>query len=171
MFWSDEAEATTDRTKVAQYLAREAGKWRQKQPPSGFTKVGRFYGVWGRSVGFEPETTSTALEPVVAAEVEARLARWVNWRLHVLRRGAPPSSAVALRRPGDGVTAFGLGADQAERIVAWSQAAAVRKLASGSERGAGGAASGDLLALLRSVDLMTGEVIADETPTPRTGSS
>ena len=35
MFWSDEAEATTDRTKVAQYLAREAGKWRQKQPPSG----------------------------------------------------------------------------------------------------------------------------------------
>jgi hypothetical protein len=52
MFWSDEAEQRADRTKVADYLAREAGKWRQKQPPLGFVGVGRFYGCWGRSVGF-----------------------------------------------------------------------------------------------------------------------
>jgi hypothetical protein len=86
MFWSDEAEAKTDRTVVAQYLAREAGKWRQKQPPPGFVKVGRFYGVWGKSAGFHPEATTTMLEPLVAAEVEARLARWVNRKLHTLRK-------------------------------------------------------------------------------------
>jgi hypothetical protein len=115
MFWSDEAEAKTDRTVVAQYLAREAGKWRQKQPPPGFVKVGRFYGVWGKSAGFHPEATTIRLEPLVAAEVEARLARWVNGKLHTLRKGAPPatrwpfatavtalppSGSVPTRRPG-----------------------------------------------------------------------
>ena len=113
VFWSDEAEATTDRTAVAQYLARETGKWRQKQPPPGFSRIGRYYGVWGRSVGFRPETTTTALDPDVAAEVDARLTRWVNWKLRAQRHGAPPTTALVVRRPGDGVTAFGLGPDRA----------------------------------------------------------
>ena len=80
MFWSDDAEATADRTEVAQYLGREAGKRQQKKPPPGFLRVGRYYGVWGRSVGFTPETTTTALDSLVALEVEARLSRWVNWK-------------------------------------------------------------------------------------------
>jgi hypothetical protein len=143
MFWSDEAEAKADRTVVAGYLAKEAGKWRQKTPPPGFVRIGRFYGVWGRSVGFHPQATLTALEPLVALELEARLQRWVNWKLHVLRKGAPPSSALALRRRGDGLTAFGLGPGHAERLLHWSQAAAARKRASRSWRGAGGGASGD----------------------------
>jgi hypothetical protein len=33
MFWSEEVAATADRTRVAAYLAKEASKWRQKQPP------------------------------------------------------------------------------------------------------------------------------------------
>jgi len=70
MFWSDEAEATTDRTVMAQYLAWEAGPWRQKQPLPGFSRVGRYHGVWGRAVGFKRETTTTALDAEVAAEVD-----------------------------------------------------------------------------------------------------
>ena len=162
MFWSDEAEAKTDRTVVAQYLTREAGKWRQKQPPPGFVKVGRFYGVWGKSAGFHPEATTIRLEPLIAAEVEARLARWVHWKLHTLRKGAPPANAMAIRHRGDGITAFGLGPDQAARIFHWSEQAAQRKLGRNSGVGAGGAASGDLFALLRSVDMFTGEIALPE---------
>ncbi len=158
MFWSDEAAARTDRTVVAQYLAREAGKWRQKAPPPGFAQVGRFYGLWGKSVGFRPETTATALTPAIAAEVEARLERWVNWKLHVQRRSAPPTTKLAVRHRGDGVTAFGLGPEQAARIVRWSERAAARRQANGSQRGGGGVAPGDLPALLRSADLLTGEI-------------
>ncbi len=77
-------------------------------------------------------------------------------------KGAPPSTALAVRRQGDGVTAFGLGPDQAARIVRWSERAAARKLANGSVRGAGGGASGDLAALLRSVDLLTGEIVTND---------
>ena len=127
MFWSDEAEQAADRTKVADYLAREAGKWRQKMPPAGFVGVGRFYGSGGRSVGFEPECTTTWLDPLVAAEVERRLVRWVGWKLAIVRHGAPPAGTFAARRRGDGVTAFGLGPDQAARLLRWSEAAATRK--------------------------------------------
>ncbi|MGH9114741.1 MAG: hypothetical protein ACRDWW_02815 [Acidimicrobiales bacterium] len=84
MFWSDEAEPTTDRTRVAQYLAREAGKFAQKQPPPGFYNIGRYYGIWGRTVGFKPEAKTMVLEPAVAAEVEARLNRWVRLKLRSL---------------------------------------------------------------------------------------
>ncbi len=157
MFWTDDAEARADRTAVAQYLAREAGKWRQKQPPADFTKVGRFYGVWGRSVGFKPQTITTPLEPSVAVEVEARLARWVTWKLAALRKGMPPATRFEVRRSGDGVTAFGLGPDQAARILAWSQrAAAPKQSRRSSDRGGRGGASVDLPALLATMDALTG---------------
>lgn len=161
MFWSDEAEASADRTVVAEYLAREAGKWQQKSPPPGFKGIGRFYGYWGRSVGFQPEVAVTPLEPLVAMEVEARLERWVNWKLHVLRKGAPPSTSFEARRRGDGVTAFGLGPGQADRLLHWAEAAAARKRGRHSW-GAGGEAAGALSALMRRVDLLTGEVLSVE---------
>lgn len=162
MFWSDEAEATTDRVTVAQYLAGEAARLAQKQPPTDFERVGRYYGAWGRSVGFRPRTTTTALDPSVAAEVEARLCRWVAWKLAVLRGGGPPRTGLVVRRAGDDVTAIGLGPAAAERVLAWSEAAAVRRRAHGRERGAGGAAPGALLALLRSVDPSTGEIVSSD---------
>jgi hypothetical protein len=165
MFWSYEAATKADRTVVAEYLAREAGKWQQKKPPPGFAKVGRFYGLWGRSVGFYPHATVTPLEPPVALEVGARLQRWVNWKLHVLRKGAPPSTGLAVRRSGDGVTAFGLGPAQAERLLRWSEEAAARKRATNGHRGDGAAGPVALGGLL--VDLQTGEVRSIE----ETGSS
>jgi hypothetical protein len=122
-------------------------------------KVGRFYGVWGKSAGFHPEATTIRLEPLVAAEVEARLARWVNWKLHTLRRGTPAATALAVRNRGDGITAFGLGPDQAARIVHWSEQAAHRKSAKNPGVGAGGAASGDLATLLSYLDVLTGEIV------------
>lgn len=127
MFWSDKAEQTADRTKVAEYLAREAGKWQQKKPPPGFVGVGRFYGYWGRAVGFKPETAVTDLDFLVAMEVEQRLVRWVGLKLAVMSGGAPPSGRFAVRQRGDGVTAFGLGPDQAARLLRYSEAAAARK--------------------------------------------
>jgi hypothetical protein len=169
MFWSDEAEAKTNRTVVAQYLAREAGKWRQKTPPPDFVKIGRFFGVWGKTVGFQPETTTTALDALVAYEVEARLVRWVSWKLRVLRNGAPPSGALAARRRGDGVTAFGLGPDQAARILRWSETAAARKRANGTKRVAHDTDPADLVALLNSIDVETGEIVSPEGPARATG--
>jgi hypothetical protein len=142
---------------------------RQKKPPPGFVAVGRFYGIWGRSVGFRPETMTTPLEPLVASEVEARLARWVSWKLNVLRNGAPPLHALAARRPGDGVTAFGLGPDQAARILRWSEKAAARRRVTGSRRDSGGVAPGELAALLESIDLDTGEIVFPEGPVGTTG--
>jgi hypothetical protein len=106
--------------------------------------------VWGRPVGFVPDAATTALEPAVALEIEARLARWVNWRLHVLRRGTPATNGMAIRRRGDGVTAFGLGPEHAARIVRWSEAAAARQLAQGVGRVGGGEAPVDPLDILRS---------------------
>lgn len=165
MFWNDEAEERADRTRVAQYLAREAGKWRQKQPPPGFHRVGRYFGAWGRKVGFVPQMTAIPLEAAVAAEVEARLTRWVNWRIHVLRRSYEQTADPTAPRPlagrmrGDGVTAFGLTADDAARIVAWSEKAVARKRErAGHVEVAGGEADGDLLALLRRVNPLTGEL-------------
>jgi hypothetical protein len=73
MIWSDEAETKTDRTVVAQYLAREAGKWRQKQPPPGFVKVGRFCGVWG------PGPTAIRCGRSVFL-IQAMVGSWPRWR-------------------------------------------------------------------------------------------
>jgi hypothetical protein len=164
MFWSDEAEKTTDRTRVAQYLAREAGKFAQKQPPPGFYNIGRYYGVWGRGVGFRPESTMTPIAPAIAAEVEARLNRWVRLKLRSLRPHEQETTTTRFhwRRTGDGVTAFGLGPEQAARILAWSEKAAARRQASGRPRGDGGADPVAFIELLNRLDLDTGEIVPPE---------
>jgi hypothetical protein len=159
MFWSDEAEQTTDRTRVAQYLAREAGKFAQKQPPPGFHHIGRYYGVWGRNVGFKVASTATAVEPAVAAEIEARLARWLRLKLRSLRPPDAEGPITYWRRPGDGVTAFGLGPEQAARILAWSEKAAARRQARGRPRGDGREDPGAFIELLNRLDLETGEIL------------
>lgn len=125
--------------------------------------------VWGRAAGFKPESI-TSLDPAVAAEVEARLNRWVRLKLRSLR---PPDQNATntrfyWRRPGDGVTAFGLGPEQAARILAWSEKAAARRQASGRPRGDGGAAPVDFIGLLNRLDLDTGEILSPD-PDPESG--
>ena len=131
MFWSDEVAATADRTKVAAYLAREASKWRQKSPPEGFVGVGQYFGRWGRKVGFNPVAEEVEVDRAVAEEIERRLSRWVNWKLFVESHGASvtlrPQTRMILRHWGDGITAFGLGPEQAARLLRWAEAAAARK--------------------------------------------
>jgi hypothetical protein len=80
----------------------------------------------------------------------------MNWKLRTLRNGAPAATALAVRRPGDGVTAFGLGPDHAARIVRWSAQAAARERAVHPERVAGGEAPGGIPALLKAADHMAG---------------
>lgn len=139
MFWTDEVAATADRTKVAAYLAREAAKWRQKRPPEGFVGVGQYFGRWGRKVGFNPVVEEIEVDRTVAAEIERRLARWVGWKLYVDSRGASrtlrPQTGMFLRHWGDGITAFGLGSEQAGRVLRWSEAAAARKAYRLEQRG------------------------------------
>lgn len=162
MFFSDEAAEKADRTAVADYLAREAAKWRQKKPPAGFMGVGRYFGYWGRNHGFVPQVQEVAVNPLVAMEMGSRLQRWVNWKLHVLRNGAPPATSMDQRRPWDGITAFGLRPEQSMRILAWSEKAAARKVERDPRWGSGGEAPGEVTKLLRSVDVATGEVVSVE---------
>lgn len=77
MFWNDEAEPKTDRTKVAQYLAREAGKWAQKNRLTGSS----------RSAG----STGSGASPSVSSPRPPPL-RWsppLRWKL---KRGSPVGS-------------------------------------------------------------------------------
>jgi hypothetical protein len=133
MFWTDEAATGADRTRIAAYLSKEASKWRQKRPPEGFTGVGQYFGRWGRKVGFNPVAEEVEVDRAVAAELERRLSRWVGWKLFVESHGSSrtlkPKTAMFMRHWGDGITAFGLGPEQAGRLLAWSEAAAARKAA------------------------------------------
>lgn len=160
MFWTEEAAEKADRTAVAEYLAREAAKWRQKKPPAGFVGVGHYYGYWGRTVGFVPQEQEVALNPLVAMEMGRRLERWVNWKLHILRRGAAPATSMTQRRSWDGITAFGLRPEQSLRLLHWSEQAAARKVDRQPSWGSGGAAPGEITKLLLSVDVATGEVVS-----------
>jgi hypothetical protein len=130
-FWSDEVAETADRTRVAGYLAAEASKWRQKQPPEGFAGVGHYFGRWGRRAGFNPVVEEIVIDRAVAWEAERRLARWVRLKLRSQRgRRSVDATAFAERREGDGVTALGLGPAEAMRVLRWAEAAAARKAAS-----------------------------------------
>jgi len=127
-FWSDDAGRAADRTKVAGYLAGEAAKWSQKKPPEGFFGVGRYYGRWGRKLGFNPVTEEVPLDRDVAARIERRLARWVRLKMRANgwrpggRWGVEEPKGFEVRRLGDGVTAFGLGPSDARRLLRWAGA-------------------------------------------------
>jgi hypothetical protein len=57
----------------------------------------------------------------------------VGWKIFVESRRASrtlrPKTGLILRFWGDGITAFGLGPEQAARLLRWSEAAAARKAA------------------------------------------
>jgi REP element-mobilizing transposase RayT len=79
----------TPREKVADYFWRESGKFSQKAAPEGFGSL-RFYGVWGKKVGFVPmETTHEVSKRVYVVlrrlyrrclEARERARRGKRWR-------------------------------------------------------------------------------------------
>jgi hypothetical protein len=110
-------ELVAERMRVAEYLGREAGKESQKQPPEGFVGVGNYYGVFGRALGFEPVEQAVAVDEAVYAALERRLARAA--RLRIRSRGGRGTN-LERRRAGDGVTAFGVGPEEAGRLFRWA---------------------------------------------------
>ncbi len=121
MFWTEDEAAGRNRTQVLQYLAPEAGKAAQKVGPVGFDRVGHFYGVLGRELGFREQQERRVLPSAVAEQVEIRLYRWA--RLRSLARGGR-SSWLDQRRPGDGLTARGMTFEHGLRLLAYAERAA-----------------------------------------------
>ena len=155
-FFTEAEENSANRDRVAQYLAAEAAKWRQKSPPDGFVRVGRYWGYWSGSVGFVRDVECLTMDHRVAYELQRRLARWVRLRLRA--RGVTLQN-FERRRDGDGVTAYGLGIGDVRRLVRWSEAAVGRQIerrGTWAPRGYRGAVGGDA-AVLPSVVTGTGE--------------
>lgn len=131
MWWTAEEAAKGGldvRTNVGEYLAREGSKWGQKRPPLGFTGVGRYWGIVGPP-GFKREKNvddGAFADEAVWKEFLRRQARWVAWKRLRSWPGPPPRSRYE-RRLRDGMTAFGLTKEQADRMLKWSVAAAERK--------------------------------------------
>jgi hypothetical protein len=133
MWWTDDEAAKgglETRLNVVEYLAREGSKWGQKKPSMGFTGVGRYWGIVGPPE-FRREKTVNAnafADEAVWEEFLRRQARWVTWKRLRMWGGDPPKSGHE-RQARDGMTAFGLTAEQAQRMLKWSIRAAERKRA------------------------------------------
>jgi hypothetical protein len=125
-FFSDRAETSADRLKVADYFWRESGKWAQKQPPEGFGPL-KFYGRWGGGDrGFNPIVSVAELHEMIGLEVRRMLRRL---RRSKERQAAEKTGRRVKRTRGprgrDGLKVFGVDGtrlgplliDCAERIV------------------------------------------------------
>lgn len=129
-FWSEGA-AEKDRAEVARYFYKESAKLGQKEAPEDFGPVGRYWGHWGGSEGFEPVRQRVALPDDVGFELERRMAFLVRWRLRARAQRLGwhgELGGFSERRDGTGVTVYEISpADQA-RLLRYAEAAAVREL-------------------------------------------
>ena len=158
-FFTEEQERLANRDRVARYLAMEATKWRQKQPPNGFLGVGRCWGYWRGSVRFLPDVQVVALDWRVGYEFQHRVARWVRLKM---RAAGKPLEQFDQRRDGDGITAYGLGNADVLRLLRWSAAAVERKIRRWGAWGLTRPGHPVLAAaeVVPAVDKETGEVVA-----------
>lgn len=133
-FWSDRAEATADRVRVAEYMWRESGKWAQKQPPEGFGSL-RFWGKWGERQGFRPRFEVEEVQEQAAYELRRLMRRWryekerqqATDRGYRFRPGNGP-------RGRDGLTVFGVdGVRWWPVLVEWAESVALSKAAGATE--------------------------------------
>lgn len=130
-FFSDQAEATANRVRVAEYFWRESGKWAQKQPPPGFGSL-KFYGRWGGRQGFTPVVTETVINEQVALELRRMLARLRLGKMREVaeRTGRPLNRDAARVRGHDGLTVFGVnGTEVGPRLLECAERVALDKLA------------------------------------------
>lgn len=133
-FWSDQAAATANRVRVAEYMWRESGKWAQKQPPEGFGSL-RFWGRWGEKHGFKPVFEVEKISDRAFYDLRRLMRRWRldKERLQAAERGYR-------FRPGqgprgrDGLTVFGVdGTRWRPRLVEWAESVAIAKAATAEE--------------------------------------
>ena len=124
-FFTEAEEHSANRQEVARYLGKEAAKWQQKQPPEGFTGVGRYWGWWPGDVDFVPDVQKVSLDWRVGVELGHRMERWVRWRM---RATGASLEQFKLRKPGDGVTAYALSGADFLRVLRWSERAVERKI-------------------------------------------
>jgi hypothetical protein len=142
-FWNEGAAAAGDRTRIASYLAKEASKWTQKEPPEGFTGMGRWWGRLGGSLGFEPVGEEVEITAAVWFAMERRLSRLVRWRMQRWNawRGDGVLGRWGERRLGDGVTVFDIDPVDMMRVRKWAEKSVARAGSRGEapgEIGAGG---------------------------------
>lgn len=157
-FFTEAEEQAANRQTVARYLGKEAAKWQQKQPPEGFTGVGRYWGWWPGDVDFVPDVQRVSIDWRVGLELTHRLERWVQWRM---RASGASFEQFKLRKPGDGVTALGLSRADFLRVLGWSEKAVERKI---ERRGwwtyrGGGPSVGGGDPVVKSIDQATGELV------------
>ena len=120
-----------NRSRVAEYLWRESGKWSQKQAPEGFGSM-KFYGRWGQKQGFNPRLTEKQMNERAAMELRRVLRRMVQQRNRALatRYGRRADPRAGMPRGRDGLTVFDVdGAVWGPRLEAWANEVAADKAA------------------------------------------
>jgi hypothetical protein len=128
-FFSDEAEASANRVRVADYFWRESGKWAQKNPPEGFGGLA-YYGRWGGKQGFKPIVAETELSERVGLEIRRVMQRMMlGKRREVAKRyGRKVTPRESRSRGRDGLTVFGVdGTKVGPRLIDWAEQLVIDK--------------------------------------------
>lgn len=128
-FFSDQAEASANRVRVADYFWRESGKWAQKNPPDGFGGLS-FYGRWGGKQGFNPMVTESELDERVGLEIRRVLRRMMLGKRREVAKlyGRKVTPRESRSRGRDGLTVFGVdGTEIGPRLIQWAQQIVLEK--------------------------------------------
>jgi hypothetical protein len=129
-FFSERAEAETDRVRVAEYFWRESGKWAQKEPPENFGSL-KFYGRWGGGkLGFNPVIDASVLDELVGLEMRRLLRRlWRAKERELARKSRRHVNGKRGRSRGrDGLTVFNVnGTEVGPRLRACAEQLALDK--------------------------------------------
>jgi hypothetical protein len=126
-YWSQGAARQADKVRVLSYMAGEMGKPGQKRVPYGFGEVRRWWGLFGRDLGFSPKFEYQALEEELGRAVAVEMEAWV--RGEIVRRN-PPARATEILANRDrrlewhGVEALGLYGSELEQLLARAEAQA-----------------------------------------------
>ncbi len=121
----DTVAASKRRSAIAAYMAGEAAKAGQKVPPVGFGTVGRYFGTFGYRSGFRPTVERLEVDEAVWGELNRRLTLLDSIRRRA--KGRPLSDEAKRRRPWQGLTVAGVGAEEFARLFERSHAAALRR--------------------------------------------
>ncbi len=131
-YFSDAVARAVDKRRVLEYMATEMGKAAQKVVPFGFCPNGarhRWWGLFGRDLGFKPSFQRVAVAPEVGAALAHEMEGWVRDRMRA-QYADPEELARKLawrdrRREEEGVTALGLYGEERSRVLERAELRAV----------------------------------------------